>query len=78
MSEFDDFFAFSTPCWLKCRRIGQLFEVVFICAVIDIHLGFDVFSALDAALPLAVVSFSVVMPAERIAAVIARAAIAGI
>ena len=78
LTELDDLRAFEASRWFEGRRTRQLFEVVLISAVVDVHLGFNAFAALDALLPFAVVPFAVVMAAQGIAAMISRAAVVGI
>jgi hypothetical protein len=59
-------------------RVFQLLEVVFICAVVNVHFGLEIFSTLLASLPIAGVFFCVMVAAQGVAVVIAVAAIAGI
>lgn len=74
----DDGAAAGAKGWLEAGWVLQLFEVVVVGAVVDIHLGLDVLSALGAGLPTALVFLRVVESAQGEPAVIAMAAIPGI
>lgn len=72
----DDHPAAGALRWLVFWRIFEHFEIVFICAVVNIHFWLDVAPALFAVFPMAGMAFSKVGTTERIAPVIARATVA--
>ena len=63
---------------LVLRRIFEDLEVVFVGAVVDVHLGFDRSTTLGAILPPSGVLFVEVKATEGVAAVVSVATIAGI
>lgn len=65
--------------WFEGRRVGELFKVILVGAVPDVHfkLG-DLFRTTLARLPIARVLFGKVEAAEREPPVIARADLAGV
>jgi len=71
----DDLPAPGTKGWLECRRILQFFEIVFVGAVPDVHLGFEGFAAFVAVFPVASMPFIVMGTAEGIAIMISVAAV---
>ncbi len=70
--------AFGAVRRLEFGRVFQLFEVVFIRPIIDVHLSLDTFATLLAGFPIPRVFFFVMMTADRVPAVVAMAAISGI
>ena len=73
MAQRDDSAAARAVRRFERRRVGQRFEVVFVGAVVDVYLGLKRRAALLAVLPGAGVAFVVVVAAQRVAIVVARA-----
>jgi len=78
LTELDDLRTLEASRWFEGRRICQLFEIILICAVVDVHLDFNALTALCALLPFAIVPFGIVMAAQSIAAMTSRATVVGV
>ncbi|OLS13937.1 MAG: hypothetical protein RBG13Loki_2440 [Promethearchaeota archaeon CR_4] len=74
-SEVNDLLAFRALGRLVSGRVRQLFEVILVGAVPDVHLGFNVLPALKAILPPPRVSLVVMGRAQGIPVVIAVVAV---
>lgn len=77
-AEVDDALALGAVDWLEGRRVFQLLEVVFVRAVPDVHLRLNGGTAFLAVLPAALVTLSEMIAAERVAPMVAVAAISGV
>lgn len=71
----DDLTTLRAKGWLKCWRVLQFFEIVFVGAVPDVHLSFEGATAFLAVFPVASMPFVVMSPTEGVAIVISAAAV---
>ena len=78
MSEVDYFFTCGAARWLEFGRVFKFFEIVFVRAVIDIHLGLEAIAAFFAGFPVARVPFIEVRTAQCIAVMVAGTTVMGI
>jgi hypothetical protein len=76
--QFDHLTALAASAWLIGGRVTQLFEIVFVGPIVNIHLGIEGFTTLGAILPMAFVSLTVMIAAKRVAVMVSTTAIAGI
>lgn len=72
-AELDDHAAAVTKRRFVVRRVLQLFEIVFVCAIPDIHLGLERRAALLAILPMPLVPLAGMKAAQRETPMVARA-----
>jgi hypothetical protein len=78
LGELDDPVAFGASGRFVGWGILQYVEVVFICAVVDIHLRFKRIPAPRTGLPIAAVFFRMVIGTQRVSVMVPETAAAGI
>ena len=78
LAQVQDFPTFRTTRWLESWRIFELFEVILVRPIVDIHFGLEVIPAFLAGLPVAGMSFVEVMAAQCVAVMVSVTTIAGI
>lgn len=77
-TEGNNLSAFCAPSWFVLRWILQFLKVVFVRAIVDIHLSFNIFTTLRACFPVPGMVFCKMIATQRIPAMVAGAAIARI
>ncbi len=60
LAEVDDTLAFLASRRLELGRIRQLFEIIVVCAEVDVDFGIEVRSAFPTGFPVARMSFGIV------------------
>jgi hypothetical protein len=78
LAQHDDSSAKAAVSWLIGRGILELFEIVLICSIVDVHLCLKILPASRAILPVTWMSLIMVIATKRVPAMVPVAAVPGV